>query len=394
MKLPYNALLVLVSVAAFGGIVYSVFDQMKAKEVYAQQRKQIKTRFENLKAKGVGAQPSNKTWTYNADLFTRFAKANFTGWVPKKVEVKDDTPEPTGPTVDPDLDMTSLLEVAAVAVGGDDTRVVLRYKKEVEPPENLLRKDAPAVSSSSIPRGRRGSPLARPGQPAMPAMGMSLNLPPHLIQLGEKLWSPYSHIILADVDPDAAFVVFEIQIEKKKDKDGKFPRQKVYLGTLQLPAETMEALVSGGVTRGGGEQPERQPRQAEEQMPDLWRPVKETLQEDTSDGFRVIYSEQDQRFLQENAERVFNKEIAMSDYSSGSGSSRVRGIQLRTVSPRMRKFGVQAGDVIIELNNQPVKGIAAAKKLGKNLYKKGVRSFTAKVQRMGRVITVSHHFKK
>ena len=51
-------------------------------------------------------------------------------------------------------------------------------------------------------------------------------------------------------------------------------------------------------------------------------------------------------------------------------------------------------DPIISINGIPVTGMANAKKTGRRLYNKGVRTFRAEILRMGQVIERTYTFKK
>ena len=49
---------------------------------------------------------------------------------------------------------------------------------------------------------------------------------------------------------------------------------------------------------------------------------------------------------------------------------------------------------MIAINNEPVKGMAAAKRLGRRLYNKGVRSYRVEIMRRGERQTLYYHLNK
>ena len=87
--------------------------------------------------------------------------------------------------------------------------------------------------------------------------------------------------------------------------------------------------------------------------------------------------------LSQQSERVFHEDVGLRSYSSARGN--VRGVQVTRISPELQRFGVQSGDVLLELNGKPVRSKAEALAVGRKQYQAGVRVFRAKVlNRYGR----------
>ena len=80
------------------------------------------------------------------------------------------------------------------------------------------------------------------------------------------------------------------------------------------------------------------------------------------------------------------------DYSGGSGKTRVQVVNVHKLGKQVRRLGVNEGDILISLNGIPVKNKAQAIRVGKRLWRDGVRSFKAVFLRRGREVTMTHHF--
>ena len=96
----------------------------------------------------------------------------------------------------------------------------------------------------------------------------------------------------------------------------------------------------------------------------------------------------------DNGSQIFNEDVQMRDYSAGRGEHKIRGIQLRKLGSRVRHFGAQEGDVIISINNEPVRGMARGRRVARRLYNRGVRSFRVGFMRRGNRMFLTFHMKK
>ena len=66
----------------------------------------------------------------------------------------------------------------------------------------------------------------------------------------------------------------------------------------------------------------------------------------------------------------------------------MRGLSVRTIKPAIaQKYGVQTGDVLLEVNNRKVSSKAQAVNMVKKDYNRGVRSYTTKWMSNGQEIT-------
>jgi hypothetical protein len=78
-------------------------------------------------------------------------------------------------------------------------------------------------------------------------------------------------------------------------------------------------------------------------------------------------------------------QIHFDTYVSSSG--KVTGLIVRNVDAKVAAtFGVAAGEVLLEINGRPVRSRMQAMEIGKNDYKRGVRTFITKWMANGAVI--------
>ena len=330
MKLPITPLLYVVSIASLAGIVQSVIKYTDKSNLWdAKKRNEIKAANAALKKKGVGANSGDQGWNYASETFWRQLRdANFTG----KIEVKKTDDSKKKPIVEEVrrevIDLNTVFEVICITSAGDDTGVVVNYTTDVDVPPGLIPKPSVNVVNT-MPKGR-GRPRPRPV--------VSVGAPPHHLKVGDKLWKKYDYVVLKSVDLEARFATFELQIPEKKDpKTGEFRVQPMFKPVLGLPPEIqakMLAIGTGGTNNtGGGTASPVAPNKVPEEV---WVDTPETT---ISREGRVNVAKKDQRFLEENGPDIFNDDVHMRDYSGGRGKHKVRGVQIRKLSTRVRQFG-------------------------------------------------------
>jgi hypothetical protein len=188
-----------------------------------------------------------------------------------------------------------------------------------------------------------------------------------VLEVGDKLWPNYQDITFVRVQEDGMAVYFS----RQRPGEEQPVEEKVFPDEFGLPQDILAELAKGPgapVHSRPGPKPVKPVAQTD------WVDVPETKA--VRPGQWHI-SRADNEFLEQNFNSVFNEELGLRAYQSTSGN--VRGIQLTHISPRLERFGVRAGDVLIELNGFPVKTKTEALKIGKQLYKQGVRTFVAKI---------------
>jgi hypothetical protein len=399
MKLPINPLLHLISLGAVGGMVMAGLQLQENAKAYDSHRGQVKKDVDSLYGKSKNGRKGSGGWNYrnsasqtgqsDQPFWFQLKDANFTGKVkidPKTVVEETQEEVKKTPGV---IDLNDILHVIAIAHGNGLNGAVVKYTATVEVPEEFKRSTA-AIAVRSIPAGRR----KRSDAPRIPTQQVGSS-PPHHMKVGDSLWPPYSHVFLHGIAQDASEVDFELRVHAKAEAEGedkKNPIQTLLKNQLGLPAEILKSLVKA--PSKGSEDGKSDKKGVETKDPaDSYQWVDQAATFVDRSG-NVNISKKDSRWLSRDGGQIFNEDVHMRDYSAGSGTHKVRGIQLRKLSSRVRQFGAQEGDVVISINNQPVKGMAAAKRLGRRLHNKGVRSFRIEILRRGERQFLSYHMNK
>jgi hypothetical protein len=398
MKLPINPLLHLISLGAVGGMVMAGLQLRDNAKAYDVRRGQIKKDVDTLYGKSKNGRKGSGGWNYRKSasqsgqsdnpFWFQLQDANFTGKVkvdPKAVEEgsKDEEVKKT-PGV---IDLDDILHVIAIAHGNGLNGAVVKYTATVEVPEEFKRSTG-GIALRSIPAGRR----KRSESPRIPTQQVGSS-PPHHMKVGDSLWPPYSHVFLHGIAKDASEVDFELRVHAKVEgQDKKNPIQTLLKNQLGLPADILKSLVNSPSKGSGDGKSSKQGAETKDPADSyLWVDQPTTFVDRRGN---VNISKKDSKWLGRDGGQIFNEDVHMRDYSAGSGNHKVRGIQLRKLSSRVRQFGAQEGDVVISINNQPVKGMAAAKRLGRRFYNKGVRSFRIEILRRGERQFLSYHMNK
>ncbi|MHC4514415.1 MAG: hypothetical protein ACYTGW_21555 [Planctomycetota bacterium] len=388
MKLPINPLLYLVSLACAGGIVLNIMGTVKPRTSYdpKQVEPRIRDDVKKLVEQGGKVLPDIGQYRYDPTdpFWEQFKNANFTGYR---------APEPVA--VDPvqksdvaqgalDVNLSEKIVVICISYGGDYTRAVVQYLDQVEvPEEHQTSNSAPAaVAPLANPggRGRRPPPTLAPQ--------VTSTVPTHHVDLGQHLWKPYDNFYLVEVAEDARSVFFENR-GKPKVED-KFPRQELLKNELGLPEDVAKKLVDDARRRAGATgTANRTTPESQQPAVSKWQDVPETKAIRENEW---IVSRNDLGYINQRGNRFIHEDVHLRDYSGGSGKTRVQGVSVHKLGKQVRGLGVSEGDILISLNGIPVKTRAQAIRVGKRLWRDGVRSFKAVFLRRGRQVTMTHHF--
>lgn len=382
-RLPINFLLYLTSGALALGSGWTFYDTMARSKTM--DPKEIADVSSQHIQKGREQTPDDLRDTYGGTAkpwWEQFGKANFTGEEriePDQNTVVETAPEPAQTM----MPITDILDVVGLQFDSSGTsRCVVRYKQaaDVHPPvERSASSMDEAMGAASgtpgytgpqdtasgqrpnktgAPNGQRGTP---PGMPSYSEQRVF-----QVLGVGDALWPSYSDITLVRVQEDGMAVIFSRQRAGQEEP----LEEKVYSDEFGLPQEVLAQLAEGSASGTGrpGPKPVKTVAKGE------WVDVQET--QAVRPGQWHI-SRDDDRFLRDNAQTVFNQDVGLRSYESSSGN--VRGVQITRVSSRLERFGIRSGDVLIELNGFKVGTKAEALKVGKKLYKQGVRTFRAKI---------------
>lgn len=389
MKLPINPLLHLISLGAVGGMVVSALHVKDNMAIYTALHKQVKKDVNTLRDRAKNSRSGRGGWNYHDERFWDLLQdVNFTGKVKVEDQPKVKDPEADKPKIAGDIDLNDVLHVIAITYGEGLNGVVVSYTATVEVPLKFQMGVAANVINATIPVGRRKRSNSRPRIPVR----RSASSPPHHLKTGDHLWPPYEHVFLHSINSDASEVEFELRIAPAgSDPKKKNPVQTLLKNQLGLPVEILKSLLAGSSTGKAGSSRSRTDKASDPSNGYKWIDQPTTFVDRRGN---VNISNKDSKWLRRDGAQIFNEDVHMRDYSAGSGSHKVRGIQLRKLSPRVRQFGAREGDVVISINNEKVKGMASAKRLGRRLYNRGVRSFRIEILRRGERQILRYHMKK
>lgn len=396
-KLPINFLLYVASLGLAGGSVYLFYDALVVERAERKDPKAITGEVRRLLERGAAREADfvQDRYAQEPEWWAGFRDANFVGKLPPKPVARSDevagTPDKK---VDEGVRVADILTVISILYdqGGNST-VIVRYKPEanIRPPAGLLAGgsayagpgDARVPAAAPGVVASRGTPA--PGSGAMPAYAggsdPTAGLLQHLrLREGEdRLWPDYDYIRLVEVKDDASAAVFRIETPGKPETDWR--TEEVLRNELELPEEYLRELHAGR-KRGAGStaRPRREDRNQVGSAPDQggWKPVEVTTIEDD----RVYVGSKDYDYLRENMQRVLQEEIGIRAYQGRKG---LRGLQVTRVPPKLARFGVAPGDVILEVNGVPVRTKAQAIQTGKKQYRRGVRTFRVKILSRGTI---------
>lgn len=395
MRFPTGLLLYLCSAALGLGCVWTFYQTMNRQPEVTQQQMVEQTK--TLINKGRSQTPEDRLDDYSkASLswWQSFKEANFIGVLPPEPEVEKPPEEPAPPPVEK-TPIEEILDVVCIVYSPpDDSRCVVRYKPtaNVTPPPDVVGTGRAGAAAAPVrgpadvtrpPATPGAKPPHAPAPTPMPAFGGDDGGWIQIVEEGGALWPQYEHIKLARVDPSGLSVYFT----RTGTAEGEAPaEEKVFRNELGLDKEVLAALEQGGVATTGPRPVTSQPTEGSPDASD-WIEVEETRA--VSPNVWHV-SRKDNDFIRDNAQTVFNEDLGLRNYQSRGGA--VSGLQITKVSPRIQQFGIQTGDVLLEVNGVPVKSRAQAMQVGKEQYQKGVREFRAKfMTRWGRVEERVYH---
>ena len=289
------------------------------------------------------------------------------------------------------------------------SHVIIRYKPQagVEPPEWWIKENtapsavarvgagardlvaARATATNTRP-GRNGAGRganARPDTPQQPSTMPTSLVGREILQKiwvddggdprrSSQLWGKYEHIRLVRVDASAESAYFVRAVPQKEGEPEAAPKEEELLKTsAEIPQDVLLAL-----RRLQGREGET--KSTDKQLvanPNEWREVENT----TRYGNEFHIGRKDETSFRDPDD--FFSSVHVDTYVSKSSS--MRGLSVRNIkSDVAQKFGVQTGDVLLEVNSSKVSSKAQAVNMVKKDYQRGVRTFSTKWLSNGQVV--------
>lgn len=396
-KLPVNLILYSLYAASaglIGGIGWTFYATWLKREASRTEafQKNIADQVDSHLDQGRKEQPERKNWRYDVEArdnwWTKFGKVNLIGALPPEpvapvVEDKKEPVKDAGVPIESLVVLESLLlEVAkppapggpAAAPGGAEapsaSHVVVRYKPgvEVHPPADLV---GPAPTAwgpgDSAPRPAGGPATS------IPMAGSAQTELRQFVHLDETLWPPHNTLRLTRISDDGQVAYFTRE-DPAKDRS-EWKEEPLEKNELELPTDVVRALRESRGQKVADKDPTK-PDATPPTGPDIgdWQDPPETRE--VKPG-QVHVSRRDYDYIRDNADKVFNDEVAVRTYKSRVGN--YEGLVVDRVSPRLQSFGIQQGDVILSINGEKVKNKANAYAVARRQYDGGTRRFSVEI---------------
>jgi hypothetical protein len=437
MKLPIPLLLYTVSLGLFAWAGWQVYRTLPMWKDSAREAATVRGQQDAKDRIGGGRGQSAfaADWIYSqsaAPWWASFKMVNLIGKLPPPpVDPTKVGPGPDRPPAVADLrpledviELVSLVYDGKEGGRGGNTHVIVRWKPEanVELPEWYVRENTPPPPSSRTPAAvardtvRAPGPVRAPNPPApvpapsnpaangarggRPATAMptgALTGAPILQKVwvdaqgderrSSTLWpvrssdgKVFGTIKLVRVAPDAQTAYFVRELPPvAADQQPPEPKEERLLKTaMNLRQDVIEELrrLQGRTGPDADTITAASPNAASTQ----WQDVSET----TRVGSAWQVSRKDEQRFRENPDQLF-EQFSVDTYVSRTGS--IRGVTFRSVEPQLaQRFGVAAGEVLIEVNGRTVESKAQALQFGKSDYNRGVRTFMTKWLSNGQIV--------
>ncbi|MEC8251975.1 MAG: PDZ domain-containing protein [Planctomycetota bacterium] len=421
MRLPLPFLLYVTALGLFGWAgwtVYNSLDLFDANTMMEASKGGLKKAQELVKrGKGSGGQASGVNYSVPS-WWEQFKGVNLVGKLPPKQPTPEELAQKRREAEKPKVDMTPLEDIFELvslvydgkdAGRGGDTHVIIRYKPptKVQPPAWWLKENQPpgaraggprdlsaapssAKTRSNRGRGRRPSSKSAKDSASKPApmpTGMSAQRDGILQKIwvddgGDQrrsaaLWPPYGHISLVRVAGDAqsAFFVRKGPAPSGGEAAPEPKEEELLKTTAEIPQEVLIALRK--LQGRAGKRVARS--EAPESTQGQWREVEET----TRIGDQIHIGRKDEQRFRSSGD--FFNEVYVDTYVSKTSS--LRGVSVRSVQPKLAQtYGIQTGDVLLEVNSRKITSKAQATNMVKKDYQRGVRTFSTKWLSNGQVV--------
>jgi len=419
MRLPLPFLLYVTALGLFGWAGWTVYNSLPLWDVKTREQASRDGRDQAIKllAKGKGSGDQSAGFNFGVGTWwEQFKQVNLIGKLPEK---KPSAAELAAQkeAAKPKVDMTPLEDIFELvslvydgkdAGKGGDTHVIIRYKPtaNVEPPQWWVKENTPpaGVQRSGGPRDLAAAPSTartnrgkinrnnrnnrnqRGAQPtAMPSSSLTGREILQKIWVDDggnprrasSLWPKYGHIKLVRVAPDAqsAFFVRTPPPPAEGETAPEPKEEELLKTTADIPQEVLLAL-----RKLQGREGERTARSDNSSADaNKWREVEDT----TRFGNQFHIGRKDEKRFRTSGD--FFNNVYVDTYVSKTTS--LRGVSVRSVEPKLAQtYGIQTGDVLLEVNNRKISSKAQATNMVKKDYQRGVRTFSTKWLSNGQVV--------
>ena len=416
MRLPLPLLLYVTAFGLLAWAGWTVYENLDLWKLETRNQASLDGRDEALKllAKGKGSGKESSSILYSApNWWEQFKQINLIGKLPPKqptaaelaAQQEAEKPKVDDTPLEEIFELVSLVYDGTTGGKGGKTHVIIRYKEtaNVQPPEWWLKENTPpeaggrlaggprdlsaAPSTARTPRGGVGGRRDNRGNRGAPSAMPTTSLTGREIvqkiwaddggdvRRSSSLWPEYGHIRLVRVAPDAQSAFFVRTQDPTEEGQAEPKEEELLKTTADIPQEVLFAL-----RRMQGREGElAKPNESVAEAGNKWREVEET----TRFGNQFHIGRKDERRFRSSGD--FFNNVYVDTYVSKTTS--LRGVSVRSVEPQLAQtYGIQTGDVLLEINGRKISSKAQATNMVKKDYQRGVRTFSTKWLSNGQVV--------
>jgi len=213
-------------------------------------------------------------------------------------------------------------------------------------------------------------PASTAGQEIQQVLWVAGDGTPHF---ESQLWPPFHDIQLVEVKAHARSAVFKRAGPPTADgKPGPDVTEELLVSALDLDPkvwEVLQKLNPADTSRLSSGGPKARAPNAQNQT---WEDVPETVVR----GHKVFISRKDQEVMQASPEAILDH-INVEPWRGRLDPS-LTGLRFANVDSNLARYGVEANDVLLSINDEAVSTLAQARVVGKRQYERGVRTFVGK----------------
>ncbi len=353
---------------ALGALVLVGLEVKKIQErdwVGLPERSQFKSLRAELQKKGDRRQPTERVWLYTKPAYDHWwlqiQDANWTGKLPPVPVAKGTETEPVKPPPKVLQPLSEIFAINMIYAGAGEDRVLIHYlDPKVEPPKPDNADPASlATAQAAADAGGKGTGVRQ------------------LLQPGDALYTPFQVVKFERFSADGLAAIFS---RDAVDGGGKRVEEELRVAELTMSGDSFAGVDK--IENGKGTD-SKTTRKGEKP----WQDPGKFSKFDSGKGI-VYISRTDSRMLKKDYNRILSEDIVGSDWKP-SPNLRKRykgGVQVRHVSPAMRRFGIKTGEILVKVNGTPVSSRANAIKVGRKQFDKGTRTFTLTFISQGREV--------
>ncbi len=336
-----------------------------AKWVHVPRAGEYQALSKKLEKIGNAKQPDQRSWRYGGkEIQDWWRLIETTNWVGKVPVTKTEEPAKVEEKPKPQVSLKPLSEIIKLKlVFGRPKESAFVTVLYVDPNVQAPKSEFAAVAD----------PMGGGGEGPGGSLAVFQDL-----RMGDHLYPNYEDIQLVGLTPDGRGAIFS---RTSAAGDGKRILEEIRLDEFEMSGDSFGDIEGKGKQVGGSKTQNKKRK---------WRDPG-ALTKKMGERLWMV-SQKDNEELAKGYDK-FMKKMSVEDYvgyladpKKPGKRRKVTGVSIRRVPAEAKRFGVRRGDVLIAVNGTPVKGRASAIRLGKEQYRRGVRTFELTFLSQGRKV--------